>query len=581
MSTQNSNPAVPATPYQLRKTALDNSVERTPDSIKAAIKILRDFVLSSESGKLVWQSAAVAHAAAGITREDFEHSLRNQAGTSASNWILDKSHKFTEDPYRQLSLLDWFKYLYYGGSRTKTGAGTGNYETDQDTVMHYFGIETVYEITEGQRYLKCDYSKKLYPAIKLRNTLCGHTHDLREEETSLSTLMGYYADLTGCLKPLLITSWACQKDCREMMETLEKKFFQALGVLGYQITDIMAMIRIAPAQLPRLEKLLTEAGLRIEDGSVNIYGEIWEFTSALSNAWRYYRLSEASGVEQLKDWVYRNSPQSNQVSVKEKPATVLKEGGAEEWTELADRYRLGIKGLGQSNEQAKYWYTQAATATPPSLQAMYELGRMIWETEPMAAWGYFRSAASLGHSGAMVEMGYHTERGTCGQPKDLSQALAYYKQAAQQNDRDALWMVGRCYNWGMGVDVDLKLALSYYLQAHLMGNEEATIFLLRTAFELIMSYCDSNYNGWDFDIGEGMQYLEIAAKYGGGEEAEMLADLYYYGQGHICNENSDYESITVFSCGGRTYPEKAIPWYRVAAQRDKEVAARIQKKIKL
>ena len=105
--------------YHRRRRAFWNASNLELSAKKAVTKVFREFVLSEDNGALVWRSARVAHEAAGFKREDFERSLENSDQMKPDQWIYHKAHNRRKDPYKQLLLQEWIKYLYYGGSRRK------------------------------------------------------------------------------------------------------------------------------------------------------------------------------------------------------------------------------------------------------------------------------------------------------------------------------------------------------------------------------------------------------------------------------------------------------------------------------
>jgi TPR repeat protein/Flp pilus assembly protein TadD len=60
-----------------------------------------------------------------------------------------------------------------------------------------------------------------------------------------------------------------------------------------------------------------------------------------------------------------------------------------------------------------------------------------------------------------------------GVPKDLSEAMAWYRKAAMQGDRDAQYQLGRMYRYGEGTGVDNAQALAWYVKAAEQGLHKA------------------------------------------------------------------------------------------------------------
>ena len=521
--------------FQMRKIALDNSVPKNEQAMEEALKVLREFVLDPKNAARVWLSAKVAHSAAGMTEQECIDCLLHlgkkpaapNSGAGAAMQDDPDAIDPTKDIYRQLGLQEWVKYLYYGGERKIGTDANGNalYAKDQDVVMHYFGIETHYEKrivaikdkdgnvvkdkdgkekTREKQVLWCDYSRSLSPMLDLRNKFAGHTNVTKEEALQLSELMGYYGDLLACLKPLTDTYWAYQPDCQEMMDRLRKDFYGALGAQIYQVADIMNMMYtnrqdkwLDFGKQPQLEDLLVKAGMQVSEGAVEIVGELNDFLPALEKAWGYYTLCKISGVEQLKHWLDVQDPdRAKQVNSEDKTAAALAEGSPTDWTELAERYQQGVKGVERDMEQAKAWFEKAATAASPDPKAMYALGQIYEQQEkPVFAKQYYSMAADKGYAPAQVRMGVACEDGLYGQSRNWKAAFAWYEKAAKQMDTDGLYRLAMCYEAGRGVEQNKSVAISYYKMAQSQGSQEAVLYgvylQLVTTYEAVKELCET------------------------------------------------------------------------------------------
>ncbi|MBR5473782.1 MAG: sel1 repeat family protein [Lachnospiraceae bacterium] len=482
-----------------RKQAFRNASD--PDIVvkKKLAKLLRDFVLNEEYAALIWRSVRVAHAAVGFTPDDFRESVENRAGVKPGNWIDHSSFKMNKDPYRQMEIQSWIKYLYYGGSRkrrirvddttwkvVKDANGDDLYAEDQDYVLRYFGIKPEYDFSPvGDRQLKCvvtDYSWYMNPVLKLRNELGGHSNIVRVEELTLERLMFYYDGLMGALKPLVKTRWVAQEECQELVQTLETLFYSALGKVSYRVEDIMAQQDMDPSMQAEVEKLLAVAGMPVANGCVEIRGDIRDFSELLAEAWRYYELSEASGAEQLRagmyDYIEHVAPEAPEEYAPEvKSVVALKNGVAADWAELADRYRAGVNGVEQDADMAIVWYEKAANAEVPELRAMYELGQIYERKDPIVALDWYRKAANLGYAKAQVQLGHHCWNGTRKQKRNWKESAMWYAMASEQGDAEGLCGFGKCYEYGRGVSKDPLQAVSYYSRAAEKGNKDARVYL--------------------------------------------------------------------------------------------------------
>lgn len=608
--------------FTLIGKALGNAQMHDSEGIFKGYEVLREFVLSPKNGELIWRSAKVAHSAAGISQQDFSNILEGQIGLPESKCIADRSHVYENDPYRQLGLTEWIKYIYYSGSRkakVKVGvhqfivqtdaAGNEIYADDQDILMRHFGIIPRYRISnkatqksEDRRDLYCNYSARLYPLTLLRNKYAGHSHMLREETSTLNNIIGSYLDIETALRPLATTPWIYQRQCVKMLDELEAKFYSGLGPISYQIADIIPMMQQLernyydmmeqvscktvdissmltdlqsdfsqsqdyrmdeimdtvmyrlekmvsmrwqePDILAKVEALLVAAGVPVFKGSVEFTGDLRQFVQLLSDAWWYYQMNEASGIERLKigmDEMKASLDESKTAIPEEKSAASLEQGDSADWLELADRYRLGIKGVEQDNEKAVEWYQKAAVGEPPMIRAFYEMGRIYERKDSLLALSHYRKAANLSHAGAQVRLGQLYESGTAGVKRNWAEAAVWYGMAARQDDPMGLCKLGMCYQLGRGVQKDYQQASSYFLQAQIQGCDHAKVELaflglhgygvpkdeanaIRTLQELAkndfapalaeLGKCYLSGIGVKTDLAAGFDYISRAAKAG-------------------------------------------------------------------
>jgi TPR repeat protein len=92
------------------------------------------------------------------------------------------------------------------------------------------------------------------------------------------------------------------------------------------------------------------------------------------------------------------------------------------------------------------------------------------------AFEYYRQAADLGNSQALVAMGNLYSSGKGLPAQDYAKAFDCYKQAADLGNSKALIKIGNCYRTGKGVpSQDHAKAFEYYKQAADLGNSEALV----------------------------------------------------------------------------------------------------------
>lgn len=65
----------------------------------------------------------------------------------------------------------------------------------------------------------------------------------------------------------------------------------------------------------------------------------------------------------------------------------------------------------------------------------------------------------------------------CDMPQDHCWAMIFFKKAAQLGDSDALYNLAIAYEYGLGVAVDLALAMEYQLEAAQRGSDRPENFL--------------------------------------------------------------------------------------------------------
>lgn len=82
------------------------------------------------------------------------------------------------------------------------------------------------------------------------------------------------------------------------------------------------------------------------------------------------------------------------------------------------------------------------------------------------------TAAAADAGRAALKLGQRYEKGQ-GVPRDLTKALGWYKQAADEGLAAGFYNVGACYEIGLGVTTDYKKALASYEKASRLGLAQA------------------------------------------------------------------------------------------------------------
>jgi len=271
---------------------------------------------------------------------------------------------------------------------------------------------------------------------------------------------------------------------------------------------------------------------------------------------------------------------------------------------LGDAYRLG-NGVRQDAQQAFYWYKKAAgqgnlTAThnlgwcyengfgvkADEKQALEwyrrsvelgnddsqkEVNRLTVSANDLNAQGdkffaaenytealkFYRQAAEAGHAGAQNSMGWCYQKGY-GVKQDSAEAFRWYKKGAENGDSTAQGNVGWCYENGYGVKQDYAEAYKWYKKGAEAGNTLSISqlgWLYQKGYGVKQDYAEAfkwhkkgaeagepaamGHMGWYYENGYGVKqdYAEAYKWYKKGAEAgnvfsmSQLGWLYQNGYG--------------------------------------------------
>jgi uncharacterized protein len=139
--------------------------------------------------------------------------------------------------------------------------------------------------------------------------------------------------------------------------------------------------------------------------------------------------------------------------------------------------------------QYGYWKSlqRGATQHPQQRDEQYCLALAYWfqpspvPRNPVLSRQWHAAAARQGHIRAMVALAYMMEQGHGG-PKDLMQAVAFYRLAAERGSADGMFNLYRAYVTGKGVPrADGPIARSWLDQAAAAGSLDARKELARLA----------------------------------------------------------------------------------------------------
>ena len=205
---------------------------------------------------------------------------------------------------------------------------------------------------------------------------------------------------------------------------------------------------------------------------------------------------------------------------------------------LGNRYYHG-EGVKQNYTEAVKWYRKAAEQGEKYGQ--YNLGFCYYhgngvDKDDVEAAKWFRKSAEQGYESAKekleeintalatknYQLGTDYYHGQNGKTKDYSQAVIYFRQAAEMGHADAQNYLGACYDTGKGVDQDRVEATKWYRKAAEQGEKYGQYNL------------GNNYyygEGVEQNYTEAAKWFRKAAEQGQIDAQYYLGWCYQYGQG--------------------------------------------------
>ncbi|MBU3854885.1 MAG: SEL1-like repeat protein [Candidatus Paraprevotella stercoravium] len=171
--------------------------------------------------------------------------------------------------------------------------------------------------------------------------------------------------------------------------------------------------------------------------------------------------------------------------------------------------------------------TQRTENGPKDAQAQYELGNKYYEEKNYSeAIKWFRKAAEQGNTAAQTGLGdmYHYGHGVT---RNYKEAVKWYRKAAEQGYAEAQSMLGEMYGSGWGVTCDQQKSFQWYWKAAEQGYVHA-------------QFCVGNkyFHGWGVtkDYQEAIKWYRKAAEQGSPAAQNELASMYYEGKGVTKNK---------------------------------------------
>ncbi|GAN10533.1 TPR repeat protein [Mucor ambiguus] len=245
----------------------------------------------------------------------------------------------------------------------------------------------------------------------------------------------------------------------------------------------------------------------------------------------------------------------------------------------------------EDKERALRYFIQAGTLGHVEAQCkvgdLYKEGYSTPQNYGLAIEWYTKAAAN-GSTAAMLNLGIMSEEGLGRLFKDYTGAYVYYLQAAEREDAEAIYRLGRLYHTGMGVLTDLVRARTYYERAAKQGHvlssynagcmyqfglgdattslftapkidyNKALIYYMQAAKE---DYPDALCNvGYLYEKGHGVKlsfeqalhYYQRGAEKGSHQAHQNLGELYLDGKGTSIDLDKAYYHFDVAHKGGIT-----------------------------
>lgn len=143
--------------------------------------------------------------------------------------------------------------------------------------------------------------------------------------------------------------------------------------------------------------------------------------------------------------------------------------------QLAWIYREGL-GVPENLNQAVVWHRYSAEAGYPramtNLAYLYSIGQGV-EKDLYASARWYERAAELKSASGIYAIASYTLNGIAGYEKDERQGVLLLLEAAQLGHKRAMYVIGKRYETGEGLDRDLEQAMYWYGESAKLGEAEA------------------------------------------------------------------------------------------------------------
>ena len=157
------------------------------------------------------------------------------------------------------------------------------------------------------------------------------------------------------------------------------------------------------------------------------------------------------------------------------------QGHAGAMSQLAWIYREGL-GVSEDLGYAVEWYRYSSDANYPramtNLAYLYSIGEGVEKDLDISAMWYKR-AAELNSASGIYALAVYNLNGTAGFQKDEQEGVRLLMQSAQLGHKRAMYVIGKRYENGDGLEQDIDQAIEWYSESAKLGEDDAVSALNR------------------------------------------------------------------------------------------------------
>lgn len=511
---------------------MENNFELTFDKKKACIYELDK--AATEVGNILGAAVKAAHIQYGITKEEFWRNLFIATGTGwnaregryANNMPLkdpryDDPQRCPVDPYREMDLHFWIKYLLEGGCRVLSEEGGKMcYAEDSTSFFSFFCLDCCYK---GEypyhRNLSGSFRTTLGNLKTMRNAYVGHVNSKRIEDATLKTLREALETLFKTLEPMCGKNWAGKKYAIALREAIGISFYRSLQEVPYVTSEVLSAVNLEPEHVDL--ELFAKAGIRLEEEMI------------------YLNCDPVYFANIVKSLIQMDVPE--EMWIMQLRRTQERTVDAQALMKLSDINEVPLSVKDRSADLTK--------ATPEELLERAETGDISAQValatycgdvqkDYASAFHWWHRAAESGHAMAQYQVGLCRLNGI-GVAKNAEEAVAWFRKAVEQGDAQAQYQLGLCYADGNGVTKDPVTALSWFQRSAELGYALA---------QYKMGVCCQHGRGTDKDLPKARKWYHLASEQGNCYAQNSLAVMLEEGT------------------AGEKDPQSAFVWFRKSAE---------------